>query len=177
MATWRVRLGSYDERALNALVLRRRRFLDRVMRLATRAGDGFTTVPIALALLLGVFPDMETPGARAAFALAVSHLVVQLLKRTVVRSRPSPPLGFSFLVEPPDRFSFPSGHAAAGMSLALPLAAALGTPLGIPVLFLGLMVGLSRCYLGIHYPGDVLAGWLLAALSVVAADPLMGLLI
>jgi undecaprenyl-diphosphatase len=83
----------------------------------------------------------------------------------------------SSLIHPPDRFSFPSGHAAAGLSLALPLALALPVVLGITVLSLGLAVGLTRCYLGVHYPGDVLAGWSLAALSVAFAGQFLGYLL
>jgi undecaprenyl-diphosphatase len=41
---------------------------------------------------------------------------------------------------------------------------------------LGLAVGLTRCYLGVHYPGDVLAGWSLAALAMAISDPALQLL-
>ena len=47
--------------------------------------------------------------------------------------------------------------------LRFPLAQARPSVVGYPVLALGLLVGVSRCYLGVHYPGDVLAGWTLAA--------------
>jgi undecaprenyl-diphosphatase len=43
---------------------------------------------------------------------------------------------------------------------------ATGGPLGVVVLALGLAVGVSRCYLGVHYPGDVLVGWSLATATV-----------
>ena len=53
------------------------------------------------------------------------------------------------------------------MSMALPLALALGGIAGGGVLLLGVAVGLSRCYLGVHYPGDVLAGWCLSASTLL----------
>jgi undecaprenyl-diphosphatase len=73
----------------------------------------------------------------------------------------------------PDRFSFPSGHSAAALSVFLPLALATPVPGSFLILALGIAVGFSRCYLGVHYPGDVLADWTLAALSVFIADPVL----
>ena len=99
--------------------------------------------------------------------LVVSHLLVQLVKRTVVRDRPAKVERCVSLVREPDRFSFPSGHAAASMSVAL----AYGTTFPVwapPLLLVAAAVGFSRVRLGVHYPSDVLVGQLLAALTTAA---------
>lgn len=170
-----VTLGPVDEKLLHALVLRRRRRADIVMRAVTRLGDPLVITLLTLLLALGAIPALHDAGLVAAFALTASHFAVQILKRSVVRARPELPVGLSFLIDPQDRFSFPSGHAAAGLSVVLPLHLALSGPVAGAVLALGLLVGVSRCYLGVHFPGDVLVGWTLAALSVVAAGPLLGI--
>lgn len=164
-------LGRHDERVLHALVLRRRTLLDRLMRSVTHLGDAGVVVAAVLALCLGAEPGLRETGYQAAFILTVSHLWVQLLKRTITRPRPRLPVGYASLIEAPDRFSFPSGHAAASLSLALPLAAVLPLPLASLVLVVAALVGISRCYLGVHYPGDVLTGWLLAGLAGWVAAP------
>jgi undecaprenyl-diphosphatase len=61
------------------------------------------------------------------------------------------------------------------MAIALPVALALPVYLGVPVLLLGMAIGLTRCYLGVHYPGDVVAGWGIGVLSVLAAPVFRGL--
>jgi undecaprenyl-diphosphatase len=68
--------------------------------------------------------------------------------------------------------SFPSGHATASAVVYLTIGALLAATvtrwshkafyLGVAI-FLTLIVGLSRMYLGVHYPSDVLAGWLIGA--------------
>jgi undecaprenyl-diphosphatase len=93
----------------------------------------------------------------ALLTLTVSHLAVQIVKRTVVRTRPSRSGMHAALVREPDRFSFPSGHAAAAMSVALGYGVAFPS-LAVPLLVLALLVGFSRVRLGVHFPGDVLAG-------------------
>jgi undecaprenyl-diphosphatase len=173
MAAWILRVTLRDEALLHFLVLRRRGWLDVLFRTLTHLGGAGVTVGAALLLLL-VGPGES--GAHAAFALAASHLAAQAVKRSVSRPRPRLPAGIDSLVRAPDRFSFPSGHAAAALSLALPLATVLPAPVGLAVLALALVVGISRAYLGVHYPGDVLAGWILAAAGAAAAGPALALL-
>lgn len=163
-----LRLTSTDERALHALLLRRIWWLDHLMRAVTHLGGATFSILLALLLALGAVPGLEEAGVLGAFALSLSHVVVQLMKRSVNRPRPHMPVGLVSLVRAPDEFSFPSGHSAASMAVAVPLALALGGMVGWLVLAVALAVGFSRCYLGVHYPGDVVVGWLLALLGIWA---------
>ncbi|MEX2465996.1 MAG: phosphatase PAP2 family protein [Gemmatimonadota bacterium] len=159
-------ISGADERLLRAFIVRRRSLGTTAMRRITKVGNPVVIVPLTLTLAFHPNPLLSDVGAVAAFSLAFSHLVVHLLKRRVSRPRPRLPVAMGWLIEPEDRFSFPSGHAAAGLSVGLPLFMASSGPVGAVCLVLGLMVGVSRCYLGVHYPFDVLAGWVLAGLTV-----------
>lgn len=177
MTPWIGRIGEADRRLLVALVVRRRRGLDAVMATATHLGDTVPVVAVAVGIAAIPGPLLGGAGGTAVFGLVVSHLMVQVLKRWIGRPRPHLPPGTERLAQVPDRFSFPSGHAAASLSVALPLGAALGGPPGALVLATGLTVGVSRVYLGVHYPGDVAAGWALAVLALALADPGLALLL
>lgn len=162
-------LSSADQRVLVALLERRRPRIDTLMRLVTRLGNWYVILPISTALALGVVPELQPTGVLALWTLVGSHVGVQLLKRSFRRERPQLPAGFERLIVPEDRFAFPSGHATAGLSVGLSLFIGLSGPLAFLALFLGLAIGVSRCYLGVHYPGDVLTGWTLATLAVLSA--------
>lgn len=105
-------------------------------------------------------------GRRALATLIISHVIVQLVKRTVGRPRPASVVGRAALIVEPDRFSFPSGHAAAAMSVAIVYSFAF-PPLASVFIPLAMLVGISRVCLGVHYPGDVLIGQLIAALTAI----------
>ena len=138
------------------------------MRFFTHLGDAPVAVGVAALPLLLAWGGQPVGGvgASAALALIVSHLLSQLLKRAICRPRPRLPIALRSVTRAPDRFSFPSGHASATVAVALPLAVSLPPLAAAAALLLPLAVGVSRCYLGVHYPGDVLAGW---ALGVVCA--------
>lgn len=161
-------MGDRDHAMLLAWTLRRRPSTLRLMRTVTHCGDAVVVIALICALLFVASGDLNDAARVGAFTLALSHGLVQLLKRTVGRKRPNLPPG-ACLIEAPDRFSFPSGHAAAALSLALPIAAVVGPAAGVALVGLGILVGLSRCYLGVHYPGDVMAGWTLALVTYLAA--------
>jgi len=111
--------------------------------------------------------ELRRASRLATVTLVVSHLTVQLIKRTTGRGRPSrSSLGVA-MVREPDRFSFPSGHATAAMALAL--AYGVVFPALAPALIvLAVAVGFSRVRLGVHYPSDVLVGQLIAIGTVAA---------
>lgn len=170
MSTWILILGRVDERLLHALVTRRRSLVSYGMAGVTRLADPPVALIVALVLFYVPFDAPVGPALPALITLVSSHLMVQALKRVAHRERPNLPRGFSCLVDAPDRFSFPSGHAAAALSIALPVAAVLSVVPAVAVVALALLVGVSRCYLGVHYPGDVLMGWILAAVCYTAGN-------
>ena len=97
--------------------------------------------------------------------ILVTAIVVMVIKFTVRRSRPEGEWGQIY--RSTDPHSFPSGHAARSMMLAV-MALGLG-PLWLGLLLLAWapLVSLARVMLGVHYPSDVIAGMVLGALMGV----------
>lgn len=137
----------------------------------THMGGVTASVAFALVPLLTADGQLKVSAVQAAWTLSISLLIVQAIKRLVVRTRPTERVSFSAHVHVPDRFSFPSGHAAASMSVAF-IHAATFHSLGWPLLVIAVLIGASRVRLGAHYPGDVLVGQLIAIATGVAVRAL-----
>ena len=129
---------------------------------------GGARVSIGVGLLL-VAAGEQLLGLAALFALTTSHLAVQLLKRVVARPRPCDANGRPLaLIDLPDPFSFPSGHAAAACAVSGTIAIA--HPVLTPILLpLAALIAASRVTLRVHHIGDVIAGVLLGLAGAVGA--------
>lgn len=135
--------------------------LDRTMVLFTRSADGYL-FPVMAGVLLLLEPASSKPFLLTGIlAFAIELTAHHFLKRGIRRDRPfNAIIGIECLLQPPDKFSFPSGHTAAAFVMASLLASFF--PFTAMTMFVwAMMVGLSRIYLGLHYPTDVLAGALL----------------
>lgn len=134
------------------------------MRWLTHLGGARMTIGIGLAL---VAAGEQMLGLAALFALTTSHVAVQVLKRAVARPRPCDANGRPLaLIDLPDPFSFPSGHAAAACAVGgtIALAHPLLTPIVAP---LAVLIAASRVTLRVHHIGDVVAGVLLGLAGAV----------
>jgi undecaprenyl-diphosphatase len=160
------RILRWDVAAVIWVSGRRRSLLDSLMKLLTRLGNGHVWLILGTALSAARGVSL----LRQFVAAYLMELSVYLLaKRSVSRPRPFVTLpGVTMRVKPPDEFSFPSGHTAAAFVMVVVAGSSMGM-LAAPLLLLAMGIGLSRVYLGVHYPSDVLAGAVLGSIAGVAA--------
>jgi len=158
------RLDARDRALFDRWTIDRSTASRRAWIVLTHMGGLWCSVAAATVPLLVASSVLRTAAFRAFLGLAISHILVQILKRTLVRVRPTEELGHESLVRVPDEFSFPSGHATAAMAVALAYAMAFPM-LALPLVALATLVGFSRVCLGVHYPSDVLAGQTIAIVT------------
>jgi undecaprenyl-diphosphatase len=145
-------------------------WLERIFREITTLG-GTTVVTLITSAVIGfLLVDSKRRAALLIFfSVAGGALLGPLLK--VGFDRPRPDL-VAHLVEV-QTTSFPSGHALLAAVTYLTLGALLARVMGqlrlkmyvlTVALILTVLIGFSRVYLGVHWPTDVLAGWLTGAI-------------
>jgi membrane-associated phospholipid phosphatase len=157
-------VGSLDERLLRLARTRGHGapWVERAVAVFSRAGEhGALWLAIGA---LGVLVDGERRScwARAAGTVAGAYGSNTVLKLLLRRGRPALP-GLEPLTSTVTGLSFPSAHAATSFAGARSYVR-LGLP-AAPLYGLAVGLSLSRLYLGVHYPSDVLAGAALGALA------------
>ncbi len=106
---------------------------------------------------------------RATGTVVGVYVLNTLVKLLVRRRRPQLP-GLPPLTNTPTQLSFPSAHASTSFAGALAYTR-LGLP-AVPLYALAKGLAISRLYLGVHYPSDVLAGAVLGtAVAAFASEP------
>lgn len=138
-------------------------FLDKVMPIITIFGDK-GIFWIAVALILIIIKKTRKTGVMMGAALLLGLIIGNvILKNAIARTRPydvNTAMQAELLVKALSDFSFPSGHTLASFEAATVLLIR-DKRFGIPALVLAVLIALSRLYLYVHYPTDVLAGALL----------------
>ena len=170
IAVWLVALltngpaGGWDQTVLSWFRAGDNPALARAARLTTELGGWIFLTATGLAAFLVLAVRRRRRAALLLFVLFGGRLLVELQKLLIAAPRP-PEAGF---LAPAESLGFPSAHAANSMitfvaiGLLVPVVQrrrALAVAVG---LMLGLLVGLSRLVLGVHWPSDVVGGWAFA---------------
>lgn len=145
-------------------------FLNGFMRFYTALGNGGWFF-IVLGVLMLCFRKTRKAGASSLCAMLLGLLVTNLTIKPLV-SRPRPWVvmeQFTTLVTSGDMNSFPSGHTCAAFAFAAALCCALPQKWAkAAALISAALMGLSRLYVGVHFPTDVIAGAVIGSLCGIA---------
>lgn len=130
---------------------------------------------ILFSLLLLCFPRTRKTGFCTGGALLLDLLAVNVLaKNLFARTRPYLVVeGLTNLIGEQSDFSFPSGHTAASFAFAAAFAMQAPKKYSVPVLLLAVLISLSRLYVGVHYPTDILGGILIGTACGIASTLLV----
>jgi len=148
---------------------------DAVMKAVTHLGDiGILWVLMILILLLS--KKYAKTALIMAVALSLGLLITNMiLKNSVQRTRPFQNIENLFpLINKPEDWSFPSGHATSSIGCGLVMLRNLPKKYGVSGFTIGLMIAVSRIYLGVHYTSDVAAGALIGTISALSSEKIIG---
>ena len=162
-------LTKIDNAVLDFLQQIHNDILDPIMIFFTRLGDG-GFVWIVLAIILLCFKKTRKCGLVMAGAMLLGLIIVNgLIKNLVNRPRPCDLNDvIELLIPRPNESSFPSGHTTSSFAAAASIFY-FYKKWSIAAYFTACMIAVSRMYLYVHYPTDVLAGALLGTLFAVIA--------
>lgn len=137
-----------------------------ISRLISKLGDGVFYLVIGLLVAWLELENGINFLLAGLFVFAIELPVYIFLKRAIKRDRPCDRfVDVIPQITPSDKFSLPSGHAAAAFVFASVLSYYYPS-LMLPAYTLATLIALARVFLGVHYPTDILAG---AALGLISA--------
>ena len=131
---------------------------------------------LAIALVLAALWRRPNVFLLVATTALTTNLITSAIKLAVERERPpATVLDPEPLVGVPTTSSFPSGHASTSFACAYVIAR-LAPRLTAVVYLLAALIAVSRVYVGVHFPLDILAGAVLGTIVAIALLRLLGAL-
>lgn len=129
----------------------------------SKSGDGYAQLVSPLLVWLSGSILAPTYALALAVAFSVERFSYYILKNSLKRLRPcdlTPSI--HSLITASDKFSFPSGHTSAAFCLCVMTSLMFGGVSAVMFIWAA-AVGLSRVIVGVHFPGDIVAGALLGS--------------
>ncbi len=160
------KIKKFDENVLNLFAKIQTPILNKIMVILTVMGNnGIVWLLISIPLLINYSSRIR--GIKLIVSLALTGFLGEIIiKRLVCRIRPYEDLEREeLLIKRPKTYSFPSGHTASSVAAALTISCCFPY-LTVPAFLLASLIAVSRLYLQVHYPSDVLAG---ATLGVICS--------
>lgn len=170
--------GAVDDPVRSVFYGMRADWLTPLVKVITYIGN-WQSITVLCIILLMLKPTRRTYGIPVSAGAISVTILNKIIKTIVARPRPD---DISHLVHA-GGFSFPSGHSITSMFVFGMLillvrshmqnrhaANILTVVLAAPMI----CIGLSRIYLGVHYPTDVLAGWSLGIIMIAVISAVFG---
>lgn len=148
-------------------------FLDAAMPYVSNLGN-LGAVWIIFSVILLANRKYRNIGIMCLAALLLTTVIGEGLLKNIIQ-RPRPFAQFASiqpLILEPSSFSFPSGHTGSSFAAATVIARNLKKA-AVPALALAAAVALSRLYLMVHYPSDILGGIILGVACAICAEILV----
>lgn len=160
------KIKKFDENVLNLFAKIQTPILNKIMVILTVMGNG-GTVWLLISIPMLINYSSRIRGIKLIVSLGLAGFLGEIvIKRLVCRIRPSEDLEpEELLIKRPKTYSFPSGHTASSVAAALTISCCFPY-LTVPAFLLASLIAVSRLYLQVHYPSDVLAG---ATLGVICS--------
>jgi undecaprenyl-diphosphatase len=154
---------------------RARNAVTQVALFVSKTGDGYAQLFLPLIVWLSGSVLAPTYALALAVAFTLERASYYVLKNTLKRPRPYDlkPSVHSLIIAA-DKFSFPSGHTSAAFCLCVMTLLIFGNIASYLFLWAA-AVGLSRVIVGVHFPGDVVAGALLGTSVALSTASLLQL--